>query len=39
VLQELLDIKEKYKNQTRELKEALNKLKVTTEQYNEANDA
>lgn len=37
-LQELLDWREKYKNQARELKETLNKLKVTTEQYNEAND-
>ncbi|KAL8613630.1 hypothetical protein ACOMHN_022049 [Nucella lapillus] len=36
---ELQDMKEKYKNQARELKESLNKLKVTTEQYNETNDA
>ncbi|XP_076464041.1 serine/threonine-protein kinase MRCK alpha-like isoform X3 [Babylonia areolata] len=35
---ELSDWREKYKNQARELKETLNKLKVTTEQYNEAND-
>ncbi|KAK7103526.1 hypothetical protein V1264_018406 [Littorina saxatilis] len=35
---ELESWREKYKNQARELKETLNKLKVTTEQYNEAND-
>ncbi|KAL8615672.1 hypothetical protein ACOMHN_034822 [Nucella lapillus] len=35
---EMGDWREKYKNQARELKETLNKLKVTTEQYNEAND-
>ena len=37
--QELSDWREKYKNQARELKDTINKLKVTTEQYNEINDA
>ncbi|PVD25745.1 hypothetical protein C0Q70_13405 [Pomacea canaliculata] len=35
---ELQDWRDKYKNQARDLKEAINKQKVTMEQYTEAND-
>jgi hypothetical protein len=37
-LQELQDFRDKYKQQSRELKEALAKQKITIEQYTDTND-
>ena len=38
-LQELQDFRDKYKQQSRELKEALAKQKITIEQYTDTNDS